>query len=69
MKEMFSKCGTVRVDRGLIQVLQDMLDMVRDHENNGHAVRLEWIVIWLIAIEVRFATLFARLDMARLSTS
>jgi len=33
-------------------VLQEMLDMLRDHQNNYHNVRLEWIVIWLIVIEV-----------------
>ena len=29
-----------------LQVLQEMLDMLRDHQNNFHAARLEWIVIW-----------------------
>ncbi len=24
--------------------------MLRDHQNNHHNVRLEWIVIWLIAV-------------------
>ena len=24
----------------------------RDHSNNAHASRLEWIIIWLIVIEV-----------------
>ncbi|KAL6757794.1 hypothetical protein V8C86DRAFT_2613487 [Haematococcus lacustris] len=33
-------------------VLQEMLDMLRDHQNNFHNVRLEWIVIWLIVVEV-----------------
>uniref|UniRef100_A0A7S3QNM5 DUF155 domain-containing protein n=2 Tax=Dunaliella tertiolecta TaxID=3047 RepID=A0A7S3QNM5_DUNTE len=33
-------------------VLQEMLDMVRNHQNNYHNVRLEWIVIWLIVVEV-----------------
>ncbi|GAX81129.1 hypothetical protein CEUSTIGMA_g8563.t1 [Chlamydomonas eustigma] len=33
-------------------VLQEMLDMLRDHQNNCHSVRLEWTVIWLIVIEV-----------------
>lgn len=28
------------------QVLQEMLDMLRDHQNNFHAARLEWVVIW-----------------------
>ncbi len=31
---------------------QEMLDMLRDHQNNEHGVRLEWIVIWLIVVEV-----------------
>ena len=26
--------------------------MLRDHQNNYHSVRLEWIVIWLIVVEV-----------------
>jgi hypothetical protein len=34
------------------QVLQEMLDMLRDHENNHHSARLEWIVIYLIMVEV-----------------
>lgn len=29
-----------------------MLDMLRDHENNAHSARLEWIVIWLIVVEL-----------------
>lgn len=33
-------------------VLQEMLDMLRDHQNNHHMARLEWIVIWLIVVEV-----------------
>lgn len=35
-----------------IQVLQELLDMLRDHQNNFHTARLEWIVIWLIVVEV-----------------
>ena len=26
--------------------------MLRDHQNNVHGVRLEWIVIWLIFVEL-----------------
>ncbi len=29
-----------------------MLDMLRNHQNNSHTARLEWIVIYLIVIEV-----------------
>jgi uncharacterized Rmd1/YagE family protein len=32
--------------------VQEMLDMLRDHQNNAHSVRLEWIIIWLIAVEL-----------------
>ena len=35
-----------------VQVLQDLLDMLRNHQNNFHTARLEWIVIWLIVIEI-----------------
>jgi uncharacterized Rmd1/YagE family protein len=34
------------------QVLQEMLDMLRDHQNNSHASRLEWIIIWLLVVDV-----------------
>lgn len=36
----------------LPQVLQEMLDMLRDQQNNFHNARLEWIIIWLIAVEL-----------------
>ena len=36
----------------VLQVLTEMLDMLRDHQNNSHTARLEWIVIWLIVVEV-----------------
>ncbi|PSC74837.1 Sporulation RMD1 [Micractinium conductrix] len=42
----------VEVLNNRFQVLQEMLDMLRDHSNNAHTSRLEWIVIWLIVIEV-----------------
>lgn len=32
--------------------LQEMLDMLRDHKNNRHAARLEWIIIWLLVVDV-----------------
>eukprot|EP00198_Chlamydomonas_reinhardtii_P004309 XP_001693645.1 predicted protein [Chlamydomonas reinhardtii] len=34
------------------EVLQEMLDMLRDHKNNSHAARLEWIIIWLLLVDV-----------------
>ncbi|KAK9814251.1 hypothetical protein WJX72_002986 [[Myrmecia] bisecta] len=42
----------VEVLNNRFQVLQEMLDMLRDHQNNSHTARLEWIVIWLILVEV-----------------
>lgn len=42
----------VEVLNSRFTVLQEMLDMLRDHENNHHNARLEWIVIWLILVEV-----------------
>jgi uncharacterized Rmd1/YagE family protein len=33
-------------------VLQEMLDMLRDHLNQDHSSRLEWIVIILIVVEI-----------------
>jgi len=30
--------------------MQEMLDMLRDHQNNCHSVRLEWIVIWYVVL-------------------
>lgn len=34
------------------EVLQAMLDILRDHQNTEHSSYLEWIVIILIAIEL-----------------
>eukprot|EP00983_Pelagomonas_calceolata_P033644 1053416-Pelagomonas_calceolata.AAC.2 len=33
------------------QVLQEMLDMLRDHQNNSHASRLELIIVWLLVVD------------------
>ncbi|GFH23387.1 DUF155 domain-containing protein, partial [Haematococcus lacustris] len=34
------------------QVLQEMLDIVRSHQNNFHSARLEMIIIWLLLVDV-----------------
>ena len=34
------------------QVLHDLLNMIREHQNTGHTARLEWIVIILIGVEI-----------------
>eukprot|EP00775_Hariotina_reticulata_P010050 gene10050-10206_t len=41
-------------------VLQEMLEMLRDHQNNQHSHRLEWIVIWLIAVALSIWRAFFR---------
>lgn len=38
-------------------VLQEMLDMLRDHSNNHHQEKLELIVIWLLIVGVLVALL------------
>ena len=43
---------SLALDLAVLQVLTEMLDMLRDHQNNSHTARLEWIVIWLIVVEV-----------------
>ncbi|EFJ46435.1 hypothetical protein VOLCADRAFT_93224 [Volvox carteri f. nagariensis] len=45
--------GKVFLQKSAVNLLVlEMLDMLRDHQNNYHNVRLEWIVIWLIVVEV-----------------
>lgn len=58
LQELYKRVGEyaeydtrVEVLNQRFQVLQEMLDMLRDHQNNFHGVRLEWIVIWLIVVE------------------
>jgi hypothetical protein len=38
----------VTVLNNRFEVLTELLNIVREHENNLHIARLEWIVIWLI---------------------
>ena len=59
MQILYKKvCEYMELDNRVIvlnnrfQVLTEMLDMLRDHQNNSHTARLEWIVIWLIVVEV-----------------
>lgn len=42
----------VEVLNARFNVLGEMLDMLRSHQNEYHTSRLEWIVIWLILVEV-----------------
>ena len=43
----------VTVLNNRFEVLTELLNIVREHENNLHIARLEWIVIWLIVVEAR----------------
>lgn len=45
---------TQRVDlvNQRVAVLSDLLEMLKDHLNSMHGEYLEWIIIWLIAIEI-----------------
>ena len=33
------------------QVLQEMLDMLRHHQDHAHDMRIEWFVIWLLVVD------------------
>ncbi|KAI8584718.1 hypothetical protein K450DRAFT_217673 [Umbelopsis ramanniana AG] len=50
-----------------VQVISDLLDMLKDHLNSSHGEQLEWIVIWLIAMEILVAVITTGLDAFSLS--
>jgi uncharacterized Rmd1/YagE family protein len=35
-----------------LDMLRELLDVLQQQMENAHSVKLEWIVIWLIVIEV-----------------
>ena len=35
-----------------LQIIHDMFDMLADEQKHQHSSLLEWIIIWLIAIEI-----------------
>ena len=35
-----------------LDMLRELLDVLQQQMENAHAVKLEWIVIWLIVVEV-----------------
>jgi len=37
-----------------LQIIHDMFDMLADEQKHKHSSLLEWIIIWLIAIEIFF---------------
>ncbi|CDS09036.1 hypothetical protein LRAMOSA10396 [Lichtheimia ramosa] len=50
-----------------VEVISDLLDMLKDHLNSSHGEYLEWIVIWLIAMEIVVAVITTCLDAFALS--
>ena len=42
----------VQVLNARFEVLRDLLEVLRDHQNNEHSSMLEWIVIVLIVVEI-----------------
>ncbi|KAG1086970.1 hypothetical protein G6F42_020788 [Rhizopus arrhizus] len=45
-----------------VEVISDLLEMLKDHLNSSHGEYLEWIVIWLIAMEILVAVITTSLD-------
>ncbi|KAI8381120.1 uncharacterized protein BYT42DRAFT_565329 [Radiomyces spectabilis] len=52
-----------------VEVISDLLEMLKDHLNSSHGEQLEWIVIWLIAMEIVVAVITTSLDAFSLSHS
>jgi len=44
----------VKVLNKKLQIIHDMFDMLADEQKHKHSSLLEWIIIWLIAIEIFF---------------
>ncbi|KAG1436366.1 hypothetical protein G6F56_013587 [Rhizopus delemar] len=45
-----------------VEVISDLLDMLKDHLNSSHGEHLEWIVIWLIVMEILVAVITTSVD-------
>ncbi|KAG0766481.1 hypothetical protein G6F57_004839 [Rhizopus arrhizus] len=50
-----------------VEVISDLLEMLKDHLNSSHGEQLEWIVIWLIGMEIVVAVITTCLDAFSLS--
>ncbi|KAI9320399.1 hypothetical protein BX666DRAFT_1907632 [Dichotomocladium elegans] len=50
-----------------VEVISDLLDMLKDHLNSSHSEYLEWIVIWLIGMEILVAVITTCLDAFSIS--
>ena len=44
--------GRTEVLNKRLDMLRELLDVLQQQMENAHAVKLEWIVIWLIVVEV-----------------
>lgn len=44
--------GRTEVLNKRLDMLRDLLDVLQQQMETAHAVKLEWIVIWLIVVEV-----------------
>ena len=44
--------GRTEVLNKRLDMLRELLDVLQQQMENAHSVKLEWIVIWLIVIEV-----------------
>ena len=44
--------GRTEVLNKRLDMLRELLDVLQQQMENAHAVKLEWIVIWLIVMEV-----------------
>ncbi|KAG0166613.1 hypothetical protein DFQ30_006974 [Apophysomyces sp. BC1015] len=50
-----------------VEVISDLLEMLKDHLNSSHGEQLEWIVIWLIVMEIIVAVVTTSLDAFSIS--
>jgi len=44
--------GRTEVLNKRLDMMRDLLDVLQQQMENAHGVQLEWIVIWLIIVEV-----------------
>lgn len=49
--------GRTEVLNKRLDMLRELLDVLQQQMENAHAVKLEWIVIWLIVMEVVLQTI------------
>lgn len=52
MKSYLEMDSRITVLNKRLDMLKELLDMLQHQIHNAHATKLEWIVIWLIIIEV-----------------